>query len=183
MTIHLGRHASREGWVSFETHPRLLRTKERLHARCLPCLTGLLEQLRAGLAAVELREAWDCWKVTAVTRSREECLELLRDFSETHPGEYVYGKFGKGRADRDTFALIFHTEDAQRRDELLALLGAVAARRAPPCRVFASRACGNPYEDLLGPWERWRPVSPILHPDRVAPVVASLRESLHGSPR
>lgn len=180
MTIHLGRRASREGWVSFETHPQLERTKERLRARCLPCLMGLLEQLRSDPEQIELREAWACWKVVAVTGGREECLEVLEEFSRAHPDEYVYGKYGRGGADREGCAVIFHTETEERRDRLLELLGEVAARRSPPLRVFASRACGRPYEELLGPWQAWTPVSPVRHPERLERIRAALRQSLYG---
>lgn len=183
MTIHLGRRASREGWVSFETDPRLRRTKERLHGRCLPCLTRLLGQLREGRAEIELREAWDCWKVAVVTAGREECLAFLEEFERANPDEYVYGKLGTGRSGRETFAVVFHTENEGRRDELLALAGAAAARLSPAPPVFASRACANPYEDLLGPWREWTPVTPLRRPERAAGVVAALRESLYGSPR
>lgn len=183
MTIHLGRRASREGWVSFETHPQLRRTKERLHARCLPCLTGLLEQLKGGGAGLELREAWECWKVVAVLAGPEECLAVLEEFSLTYPQEYVYGKFGRGGEDREGCAVIFHTERQDRCDQLLALLGEVAARRSPTPRVFCSRACGRPYAELLGPWEEWSRVTPLRHPERVDRVKSALRQSLYGQDR
>jgi len=181
--IHLGRHASREGWVSFESDSQLRRTKERLHRRCLPCLTGLLEQLKGSPDRVELTFAWDCWKVVALTAGRDECLALLERFSAAHPQEYVYGKLGTGRADRETHALMFHTERAERRDELSVLLQQVVAQHAPGCVVFHSRGCGNPYEELLGPWQEWKPISPIRHPERIARVRKGLRESLYGSRR
>jgi len=169
--------------VSFETHPGLQRTKERLRARCLPCLTALLEQLKSGPSELDLREAWECWKVVAVTASPEECLEVLEEFSRAHPDEYVYGKFGRGGEHRESCAVIFHTESEERRDRLLELLGEVAARRSPPPLVFCSRACGHPYEELLGPWPEWSRVTPIRYPERVARVKAALRQSLYGQAR
>ena len=178
MPIHLGRSRSREGWLSFETDDRLTGTKRRLHERCLPCLTGLYEQLKAGVRQVELREAWTCWKVTAVVDDDEECLEVLRLFGERFPEEPVRGKLGGG-VGRETSAVIFHTESEERRDELAALLGEVLSAHFPSRTVFVSRGCGNPYEQLLGPWQEWRPVSPIRWPDEVRGVVAALRDSLY----
>jgi hypothetical protein len=179
MTIYFSQRASREGWVSFETDPRLRHTKDRLYSRCLPCLTSLLEQLREGAGSVRLEAAWECWKVVAVLPERDPCLELLSRFGEAYPDEYVFGKLGTGNG-RETVAVMFHTEDLQRRDRLHELLAKVAAEHFPAARVFCSRACSDPYERLLGPWESWRQTCPIRHPERLAAVKASLRESLYG---
>ncbi|MDW7711076.1 MAG: hypothetical protein SCH98_11435 [Deferrisomatales bacterium] len=181
--IYLGGRASREGWVSFETDPLLRRTKEGLHENCLPCLTGLLEQLRAGAERVDLGPAWECWKVVALTPTREDALGLLERFSQAHPDEEVRGKVGGGRDDRPTWAVIFHTRSEARRDRLLELVRDLSRRRPPDIPTFCSRGCGIPYEELLGPWQGWEPVSPIRHPERRARVVASLRESLYGAAR
>ncbi|GAB4273021.1 MAG: hypothetical protein Kow0092_28270 [Deferrisomatales bacterium] len=180
MTIHLGRKASREGWVSFETDPRLARTKERLYERCLPCLTALYEQLKEGAGSIELTYAWECWKVVALTRTYDECLEVLDRFQDAYPGEYVYGKIGKGGGGHETFAVIFHTEGESRRDELHRMLSDVVRRWFPGRRVFVSRACGDPYERLLGPWPTWRRVCPAPDPATARQVRAKLRESLYG---
>jgi hypothetical protein len=179
VTIHLGRRASREGWVSFESDPHLSRTKERLYGRCLPCLTSLLEQLKHGEGVVRLEQAWSCWKVVAVLGERDECLDLLARFEEAYPDEYVYGKLGTGKG-RETFALMFHTEDETRRDELAVMLRNVVRCHFPGRHVFHSRGCGDPYELLLGPWQTWQEVCEIRHPERIRAVRSSLRESLYG---
>jgi hypothetical protein len=181
--IYLGRRASREGWVSFDSDPGLRETKARLQGDCLPCLTGLLEQLRGGADRIALGPAWDCWKVIALLPGEDEALELLGSFGDAHPGERVRGKVGRGGADRRNWALIFHTRTEENRDRLLALLREVAARRSPVPQIFCSRGCGRPYQDLLGPWEEWEPTTPVRHPQRVARIMAALRESLYGSPR
>ncbi|MHB8767244.1 MAG: hypothetical protein ACYDA8_23290 [Deferrisomatales bacterium] len=178
MPIHLGKRPSREGWLSFETDDHLRGTKDRLWNRCLPCLTGLYEALRAGAGELALLEAWDCWKVTAVVDSLDEGLEVLSRFGEAHPGEPVYGKVGGG-VGRPTCAVVFHTEGEARRDELLALLGSALARFFPGRTAFASRACGNPYEALLGPWPTWTRPCPLRHPERVPAVLTALRDSLY----
>lgn len=177
--IHLGRTPSREGWVSFETDSHLRRTKERLQARCLPCLTGLLDQLKSGATAIDLGPAWTCWKVVALAADREECLEVLRRFGEAYPDEYCYGKFGSGSGGHATCAVIFHTESPGRRDELRILLEALVRREFPASRVFHSRGCGDPYEHLLGAWDTWQPVTPIRHPERVRSVKEALVDSLY----
>jgi hypothetical protein len=176
--IHLGKHPSREGWVSFETDAYLTKTKARLYERCLPCLTTLYEQLKGGADRIELRQAWTCWKVTVVVDDDAECLRVLERFSEAFSEEYVYGKIGGG-VGRETSVVIFHTEAEARRDELAAMLSSVVSSHFPGRRVFVSRGCGNPYEQLLGPWQGWEPVSQILAPERVGEVQVALRDSLY----
>ena len=178
--VYFGHRRSREGWVSFETHPRLARTKARLYERCLPCLTDLLEQLRRNPTRVNLTHAWDCWKVVAVVRDEAEAMELLARFAETFPAEYCYGKLGGKRPGRDTAALVFHTEDAGRRDDLERMLQEVVEACFPGRRVFVSRGCADPYEAVLGPWPGWTRTCPVRHPERVPAVVARLREMLYG---
>lgn len=181
--IYLGRRASREGWVSFETDSLLRETKAHLYRDCLPCLTGLLEQLKAGGDRIDLGPAWECWKVAVLTPGRDQGLDLLHRFGEAHPGESVRGKLGKGGEDRATWAVIFHTRSEERRDRLLPLLRELAGQIGPGLPVFFSRGCGNPYEVLLGPWQEWERVSPVRHPERVRTVTAALRESLYGASR
>lgn len=179
MDIHLSIHESRDGWVSFETDPRLARTKDRLHRRCLPCLTGLLAQLKGIPDVVNLGNAWTCWKIVAVVGSREEGLDLLRLFAEAHPDETVYGKMGTGRG-RETVAVMFHSEDEGRKDELFRMLRGVVEHHLPGREVFYSRGCGDPYERVLGPWGGWSEVSPVKHPERLEDVRKDLREALYG---
>jgi hypothetical protein len=176
--IHLGRHPSREGWLSFETDAYLTRTKNRLYERCLPCLTGVYEQLKSGALEIELTHAWTCWKVTAVVADDAECVRVLECFGEAFPEEGVHGKVGGG-VGRPTSAVIFHTETEERRDELLSLLTSVLSERFPERTAVISRGCGIPYEQLLGPWREWKQVSPILRPDRVDEILSALRDSLY----
>ncbi|NTU60344.1 MAG: hypothetical protein HGA98_04720 [Deltaproteobacteria bacterium] len=178
MPIHLGKHPSREGWLSFETDAYLTDTKARLYSRCLPCLTGTYEQLKAGAREIELTHAWTCWKVTAVVADDAECVAVLEAFGDAFPDEEVRGKIGGG-VGRPTCAVIFHTESEERRDQLLAMLSRVLDARFPGRAAVVSRGCGIPYEQLLGPWPAWKPVSPILRLDRVDEVRAALHDSLY----
>jgi hypothetical protein len=178
LSIHLGKTRSREGWLSFETDEFLTRTKRRLRERCLPCLTGLYEQLKAGAREIEVRDAWNCWKVTAVVADERECLSVLERFGEMFPDEQVLGKIGGG-VGRETSAVIFHAETEESRDRLAALVSEVLSAHFPDRPAFVSRGCSNPYEHLLGPWQDWEPVSPIRCPERVALVIEALRTSLY----
>lgn len=179
MEVHFGHRRSREGWWSFETHPRMERTKRRIYDRCLPCLTALLEQLKQGVDAVDLPFAWDCWKVVAVAPDEETCMALLGGVAEEHPDLYLFGKLG-GRRDRfGTSALVLHADTAAERDRLLAALEETASRLAPGVRVHLARACADPYADLLGPWEEWTRPCPIRHPDAVPRIMRRLRELLY----
>ena len=178
MPIHIGKTPSREGWLGFETDRHLTATKARLYTRCLPCMTGLYEQLAAKPAAIELTCAWECWKVTVVLADNDECLRVLEKFQDSFPEESVYGKFGGG-VGRQTSAVIFHCEEEKRRDEILALLGELLNREFPGKLPFISRGCGNPYETLLGPWQGWEKSSPVRFPERLTQVRKGLRESLY----
>lgn len=178
MPLHIGKTPSREGWLGFESDEHLTGTKARLKERCLPCMTGLYDALREGHDPIPLPYAWECWKISVVVKTLEECQEILLAFGEAYPGEKVQGKFGGG-AGRDTVAVIFHTETEKRRDELAAMLGNVLDSLSPPRKVLLSRGCGNPFETLLGPWPEWRNPCPVAHPERAAEVKAALRDSLY----
>lgn len=139
---------------------------------------GLYEALKDGARTIDLRHAWDCWKVTVVVADEAACLRILEAFGERFPSEPVRGKLG-GAVGRTTAALIFHTRTRRRRDELGELLSGVLADTCPEARPAISRGCSNPYERLLGPWQGWSRTCPVLHPERVAEVRESLRQSLY----
>jgi len=128
---------SRDNWVSFESDPHLRVTKENIYGRCVPCVTTLYRQLREGKEEIELREAFDCWKVIAVLRTQEECLEVLQEYEETCLGnQYVKGKFGSSQPAASTKVLMFHTDDKQERDRLLEGLRVSVQKVNPNARVF-----------------------------------------------
>jgi len=77
---------SRDNWVSFESDPKLRVTKTNIYGRCVPCITNLYQQLREGKEEIELKEAYHCWKVVAVLKDREECLEVLKGYEENFLG-------------------------------------------------------------------------------------------------
>ena len=177
MTIHLGKRPSAEGWTSFETDSYLRETKQRIYGRCFPCLSGLLEQLEAGVREITLDQAWTCWKVVAVVQNRDQCLEVLQKFEELYPEEKVRGKFGG--AGHTTQAVMFHTDDEANRDDLMGKLAHCAAMVVPGARVFYSRGCANPYELVLGPWQNWDRVSVVKYPEKIPQVIEGLRKSLY----
>lgn len=201
MTIHLGKRPSAEGWTSFETDSYLRETKQRIYGRCFPCLSGLLEQLEAGVREITLDQAWTCWKVVAVVQNRDQCLEVLQKFEELYPEEKVRGKFGGAReparrgeegsanrrsgegcacqAGHTTQAVMFHTDDEANRDDLMGKLAHCAAMVVPEARVFYSRGCANPYELVLGSWQDWDRVSVVKYPEKIPQVIEGLRKSLY----
>jgi uncharacterized protein YijF (DUF1287 family) len=77
---------SRDNWVSFESDPKLRVTKGNIYSRCVPCITNLYQQLQAGKEEIELKEAYHCWKVVAVLKDKEVCLEVLREYEESFLG-------------------------------------------------------------------------------------------------
>ncbi len=94
-------------WVSFESDPGLRRPRENLYGRCLPCIQGLYDQLRAGRQAIALGSAYHCWKVTAVLDRLGDGLALLASFEALFPVGHVYGRLGNGRPGSSQRAVVF----------------------------------------------------------------------------
>jgi hypothetical protein len=163
---------SRDNWVSFESDPRLRVTKTNIYGRCVPCITNLYQQLQEGKEEIELKEAYHCWKVVAVLKDKEECLEVLREYEENFLGDhYVKGKFGSSLPTKPTKVLMFHIENEGERDRILKELRACVQKVNPTAKVFYQRACANLYYDLLGDWKEWGEVTRIKNPD-VRPMLS-----------
>jgi hypothetical protein len=157
---------SRDNWVSFESDPKLQVTKGNIYSRCVPCITNLYQQLQAGKEEIELKEAYHCWKVVAVLKDREECLEVLKEYEENFLGDhYVKGKFGSSQTSKSTKVLMFHTEDEEERDRVFRELQTCLQKVNPNSEIFYQRACANLYYDLLGDWRDWKEVTKIKNPD------------------
>ena len=171
---------SRDNWVSFESDPGLRVTKKNIYGRCVPCITHLYHQLREGREEIELREAFNCWKVIAVLRNQEECLEVLREYEETYLGDqYVKGKFGSSQPSKPSKVLMFHTEDIEERDRLLEDLRVCVQKVAPNARVFYQRACANLYHDLLGDWRTWEKVTRVKNGEIRPMLLERIRKLLY----
>lgn len=156
---------SRDNWVSFESDPKLRVTKKNIYGRCVPCIANLYKQLREGKEEIELKEAYQCWKVVAVLKDKEECLEVLKEYEENFLGDhYVKGKFGSSLPTKPTKVLMFHIEEEGERDRILKELQACAQKVNPDAKVFYQRACVNLYYDLLGDWKDWKEVTRIKNP-------------------
>jgi hypothetical protein len=171
---------SRDTWVSFESDPRLRITKQDIYGRCVPCMTGLYEQLQQGREVIELREAFHCWKVIAVLGSQDECLEVLsmyeRRFLRDHP---VKGKFGSSLPSKPSKVLMFHVEEEKERDRLFDELRACVEEVNPGARVFCQRACTNLYHDLLGDWRKWKQTTSIENPAYRPIVMERIKKLLY----
>jgi len=171
---------SRDNWVSFESDPKLRVTKGNIYGRCVPCITNLYQQLKAGKEEIELKEAYQCWKVVAVLKDKEECLEVLREYEENFLGEhYVKGKFGSSQSSKSSKVLIFHIEDEEERDRILKELQRCAQKVNPGSKVFYQRACTNLYHDLLGDWKEWKEVTKIKNPDVRSALLERMKKMLY----
>jgi hypothetical protein len=127
--------------------------------------------LEEGKEEIELKEAYQCWKVVAVLKDREECLEVLTEYEGNFLGDHdVKGKFGSSQPSKTSKVLMFHTEDERERDRLFRELQVCVQRVNPKAKVFYQRACTNLYYDLLGDWRNWKEVTRIKNPD-VRPVL------------
>ena len=157
---------SRDNWISFESDPKLRVTKGNIYGRCVPCITNLYQQLQAGKEEIELKEAYQCWKVVTVLKDGEECLEVLREYEENFLGDHhVKGRFGSSQPSTSTKVLMFHTEDEGERDRLFKELQTCVQKVNPDSKVFYQRACANLYHDLLGDWRDWKEVTKIRNLD------------------
>jgi hypothetical protein len=168
-------------WASFESDPRLKKTRADIYGRCLPCIQNLYEQLKAGKNEIDLGNAYGCWKITAVLNGIEQCFSLLMQF-QTHVSEgHVYGKIGSGRADFSTRVVVFHTQDEMDRDRILKIVNRCLQEMDIDAGAMISRGCASLYEVILGDWRDWRRATPIRFPERVGEHLEYIKKVLHWS--
>jgi hypothetical protein len=171
---------SRDNWVSFESDPKLRVTRQNIYGRCVPCITNLYQQLQEGKDEIELKEAYHCWKVVAVLKDREECLDVLKEYEEHFLGDrYVKGKFGSSQPSRPSVVIMFHTEDEGEKDRLFEELKVCAKRVSPESEVFCQKACTNLYDDLLGDWREWKEVTRVKNPGIRPVLVERIKKLLY----
>lgn len=170
----------KDHWVSFESDPKLRVTKKNIYGRCVPCITNLYQQLQEGKEEIELKEAYQCWKVVAVLKDKEECLEVLREYEENFLRDhYVKGKFGSSQPSSSSKVLMFHIEDEGERDRLFKELQTCVQKVNPNSKVFYQKACANLYYDLLGDWRNWKEVTRIKNPDVRPALLEKIRRLLY----
>ncbi len=171
---------SRDSWVSFESNPRLHVTKKNIYGRCVPCITSLYQQLQGERDEIELKEAYQCWKVIVVLNDREECLEVLSEYEEHFLRDRsVKGKFGSSQPSKSSKVLMFHTGDEGERDRIIEELRLCAHRVNPQARVFHQRACADLYYELLGDWREWKEITKIKNPHLRPVLLEKIRKLLY----
>ena len=169
-----------ESWVSFESDPRLRVTKKNIYGRCVPCITNLYHQLQEQKDEIELKEAYRCWKIVAILKDKEECLEVLTEYEENFLGDrHVKGKFGSSQPLKPSKVLMFHAEDEAEKDRLLEELRISARKVNPEAQVFCQKACANLYYELLGNWKDWKEVTKIKNPQARAVIMERIKKSLY----
>jgi len=168
-------------WISFESDPRLTKTKKDIYGKCLPCIQNLYYQLQERKPAVTLTTAFDCWKIVAVLSSMDECLELLQRFEHDFLRGHVYGKMGSGRPKSFSRVVVFHTENEKERDQIYHNLQICAPQVNPKAEVFISRACAVLYEDILGDWREWKRTTPIKNPENATKILERIKKMLYYS--
>lgn len=168
-------------WVSFESDPKLKKTRSNIYGRCLPCIQNLYFQLQAGCTEIRLGTAFNCWKVTVILNDLDQCLVLLDCFQSMFPTGHVYGKLGSGRKDSETRVVVFHTENENERDRIRQSLKQCLAEMELPERILISRACAVLYENLLGDWQTWQPRTAIRYPERVKDHLERIKKILFWS--
>jgi len=168
-------------WISFESDPRLTKTKKDIYGKCLPCIQNLYSQLQKSKPEITLATAFDCWKIVAVLRSMDECLELLQRFEQGFLRGHVYGKMGSGRPKSATRVVVFHTENERERDQIYHDLLICAPQVNSKAKVFISRACAVLYEDILGDWREWKRTTLIKNPENVTKILERIKRMLYYS--
>jgi hypothetical protein len=168
-------------WVSFESDPRLKKTRAAIYGRCLPCIQNLYFQLQAGEEAIELGSAYNCWKVTTVLKDLDQCLVLLDCFQTLYPKGHVYGKLGSGQKNAQTRVVVFHTETESECDRIRRSLKACLRQLNFPERILISKACAVLYETILGDWRQWTPRTPVRYPEKTEALLERIRKILFWS--
>jgi len=167
-------------WVSFESDPRLKKTKANIYGRCLPCIQNLYYQLKQGLDEIALGMAYNCWKVTAVVGTLEDAFSLLMEFEKRRPTDHVYGKLGSGSPGAKTKVVVFHTEDTEQRDLIQRALEECASQAGNIIiDIQISRACAILYEGLFGDWHNWQPLTKIKYPKNVGRILERIKKVLY----
>ncbi len=166
--------------MSFESDPKLEVTRSNIYGRCVPCITNLYEQLQSEKDEIELKEAYRCWKVIAVLKDKEECLEVLDEYEERFLGDHhIRGKFGSSDSSKSTRVLMFHTEDEGERDRLFGELEICSRKVNPGTSIFYQRACTDLYYDLLGDWKEWKEVTKVKNPEIRLVLLERVRKLLY----
>jgi hypothetical protein len=168
-------------WVSFESDPKLTKTKSNIYNRCLPCIQNLYQQLKKGCTAITLGTAYNCWKITAIVNGLDGCMSLLYEFEKRFSGTHVWGKLGSGRPNSKTHAVVFHAENVEVRDWLHSALKQCINESGSQADVLISRACAVLYDDLLGDWRNWKETTPIIKPEIADKLLERLKQILYQS--
>jgi len=168
-------------WVSFESDPKLSKTKFNIYNRCLPCIQNLCQQLKEGRVSITLGTAYNCWKVTAIMCDMDACIALLNEFENRFAGTHVWGKFGSGRPESITQAVVFHAENIRDRDWIHAALEQCTQELASILDIQISRACAVLYDDLLGDWDKWQETTPIKNPEKADELLEKIKKILYQS--
>lgn len=181
MPIYISKRSSRDGWISFETDPYLTKTRKNIYGRCAPCLEDLYEQLSQGKKEIELKNAFDCWKIVAVANSIAECEEILRVYEENFPDAPTWGKFGSGDKTKQSKVVVFHAENEEDRDTVFNDLKRCLSIMNYDYEVFYSRACANIYGEVLGDWHSWQKFTPVIDDEKRAKILLKIKELLYYS--
>jgi hypothetical protein len=167
-------------WVSFESHPKLDRTKEDIYGRCLPCISNLYEQLKEKKEEVRLGQAYQCWKVVAVVESVDECMDLLAEFEERFLGDrWIKGRFGSGDETKKTKIVVMNADSEAERDALFEELKTCSEKTGLKASVTFHRGCAELYHEIFGDWRKWKETSTVENPAAIDKVLKRIRQVLY----
>jgi hypothetical protein len=166
-------------WVSFESSPRLEKTKKDIYGKCVPCITNLYEQLQAGKTEIRLSSAFRCWKIVVQAPDMDACIDFLDTLEKDTPEDmYVRGRFGSGDESKSTKVIVFNADSDAEKDEIRHRVKATASQFDPELPVTCHKACADLYHELLGDWREWKEIQPIRKPEAVRHILERIRKVL-----
>ena len=133
---------------------------------------------------IDLGNAYSCWKVAVVTKSDEECIELLTEFETLFLDDRtIKGRFGSGDMDKDTRVIIFNAESEQEKDRLLSELKVCMKERDIHGNISFHRGCAGFHHELLGNWRTWKKRQPVVRPELIDTTIEKIKKALYWIPK
>lgn len=166
-------------WVSFEDTQGLKETKQDIYGKCVPCITGLYEQLKDGKTEIDLGQALKCWKVVVVLDSMEECVDLLSELEKSVTDDMkVKGRFGSVDDTKTTKVIVFNVTGGSQRKKLCELLQNCSQRVNPRAEITYHRGCAELYHELFGDWRAWKKTVLVKKPEAIGAIMQRIRRVL-----
>jgi len=167
-------------WVSFESDPKLERTKKDIYRKCVPCILNLYEQLKERKQEIDLGQAYNCWKVVVVVENIDACIDLLAEYERVFLRDrWIKGRFGSGDEKKRTKVIVINAEDELEKDRLMEELKICVENAGVWALITSHKGCAELYHGLFGDWREWKRISTIKNPNIIPDILNRIREMLY----